>query len=112
MSVAQLKKLSLVGRLAEKTTALEYLQDLGCMHLVPLSPPAAEPEKAATREAAQAYKALRFLADVAEPRWKRLICHGRSSQSTRGLSISLSCRLKSLPQICFLSAGPMSVRCR
>ena len=68
MSIARLKKLSLIGKLETKTAILEHLQSQGCMHLVPLAPPPAEPEKAATREADDAYKALRFLADVAVPR--------------------------------------------
>lgn len=68
MSVAPLKKLTVIGRIADKGTALEALQALGCLHLIPLSPPPPEPETAASREAEDAYKALRFLNDVAEPR--------------------------------------------
>ncbi|WP_425084640.1 V-type ATP synthase subunit I [Ruegeria profundi] len=68
MSVARLKKLSLVGRAAQKIETLEALQALGCMHVLPLVPPPAEPEKVNERGAHEAYKALRFLTDVAEPR--------------------------------------------
>ncbi|WP_170409128.1 V-type ATP synthase subunit I [Ruegeria atlantica] len=68
MSVARLKKLSLVGRVSQKTATLEALQDLGCMHVLPLAPPPAEPEKISERSARDAYKALRFLNDVSEPR--------------------------------------------
>ncbi|WP_170397553.1 V-type ATP synthase subunit I [Ruegeria arenilitoris] len=68
MSVARLKKLSLVGRAGQKTETLEALQELGCMHVLPLAPPPAEPEKISERGARNAYKALRFLTDVPEPR--------------------------------------------
>ncbi len=68
MSVARLKKLSLVGRAAQKTATLEALQNLGCMHVLPLVAPPAEPEKVSERGAREAYKALRFLTDVPEPR--------------------------------------------
>lgn len=68
MSVARLKKLSLVGRAAQKTETLEALQELGCMHVLPLVPLPAEPEKVSERGARNAYKALRFLTDVPEPR--------------------------------------------
>ncbi|MES0827694.1 V-type ATP synthase subunit I [Ruegeria sp. SCP11] len=68
MSVARLKKLSLVGRAAQKTETLEALQELGCMHVLPLAPPPAEPEKISERGARDAYKTLRFLTDVPELR--------------------------------------------
>ena len=68
MSVARLKKLSLIGRAAQKTETLAALQDLGCMHVLPLAPLPSEPEKISERGAHDAYKALRFLNDVAEPR--------------------------------------------
>ncbi|WP_171122724.1 V-type ATP synthase subunit I [Ruegeria sp. HKCCA4707] len=68
MSVARLKKLSLVGPAARKGDTLEALQELGCMHVLPLAPPPSEPEKISERGARNAYKALRFLTDVPEPR--------------------------------------------
>ncbi|NOD63774.1 MULTISPECIES: V-type ATP synthase subunit I [unclassified Ruegeria] len=68
MSVARLKKMSLVGPAAHKADTLEALQDLGCMHVLPLVPPPNEPEKISERGAREAYKALRFLAEVPEPR--------------------------------------------
>lgn len=68
MSIARLKKVSLCGLLKEKHDLLEALQDLGCMHLLPLRPPPAEVEKVATPRAEGAYKALRFLSDVAAKR--------------------------------------------
>ncbi|WP_171236427.1 V-type ATP synthase subunit I [Ruegeria sp. HKCCA6837] len=68
MSVARLKKMSLIGPAAQKSDTLEALQDLGCMHVLPLVPPPNEPEKISERGAREAYKALRFLAEVPEPR--------------------------------------------
>ena len=68
MSIARLKKVTLCGLLDEKHDILEGLQRLGCMHLVPLRPPPAEIEKVAPGTAASAYKALRFLTDVADKR--------------------------------------------
>ncbi|WP_299868691.1 V-type ATP synthase subunit I [uncultured Hoeflea sp.] len=68
MSVAKLKKLSLVGRIAEKDGALARLQTLGAMHLVQLSPKETHPEKIVSREAEEAYKALHFLSAVPKPR--------------------------------------------
>ncbi|XWN31121.1 MAG: V-type ATP synthase subunit I [Devosia sp.] len=68
MSIARLKKVTLAGEIAHKPATLSHLQDLGCMHLVPLAEHPAEPEKAASREAGDAYKALHFLAEVAGDR--------------------------------------------
>lgn len=68
MTVARLKKMSLVGPAAHKGDTLSALQDLGCMHVLPLAPPPDEPEKIRDRTAREAYKALRFLADVSDPR--------------------------------------------
>ncbi|WP_050602716.1 V-type ATP synthase subunit I [Ruegeria sp. 6PALISEP08] len=68
MSVARLKKMSLVGPATHKADTLEALQDLGCMHVLPLVPPPNEPEKISERGAREAYKALRFLTEVPEPR--------------------------------------------
>ncbi|WP_170759134.1 V-type ATP synthase subunit I [Ruegeria lacuscaerulensis] len=68
MSIARLKKLSLVGLAAQKAGTLVALQELGCMHVLPLAPPPSEPEKISERGARDAYKALRFLNNVADPR--------------------------------------------
>ncbi|MFG5380080.1 V-type ATP synthase subunit I [Yoonia sp. R2-816] len=64
MSISPLKKVTLVGLAQQKTATLSYLQDLGCMHLVPLSEPPAHAEDAKQRNAEDAYKALHFLAAV------------------------------------------------
>ncbi|KIC47418.1 hypothetical protein RA28_07270 [Ruegeria sp. ANG-S4] len=68
MTIARLKKMSLVGPADQKAATLEALQDLGCMHVLPLAPPPSEPEKISERGAKDAYKALRFLAEVPDPR--------------------------------------------
>ena len=68
MSIASLKKVTLCGLLKEKRAVLESLQDLGCMHLLPLRPPPTEIEKIASPRADDAYKVLRFLNDMP---WKR-----------------------------------------
>ncbi|MCL6285774.1 hypothetical protein M3P21_19810 [Ruegeria sp. 2012CJ41-6] len=64
MSIARLKKISVIGRAADKDATLAQLQDLGAMHILPLSPPETQVEKKVSREAEDAYKALRFLAVV------------------------------------------------
>ncbi|MEM7614066.1 MAG: V-type ATP synthase subunit I, partial [Pseudomonadota bacterium] len=68
MSVAPVKKLSLVGRKADRDCALARLQDLGVMHLLPVSPVETHPEKVVGRAAEDAYRALRFLSVVPNPR--------------------------------------------
>lgn len=71
MSVEPLKKITLAGRLERKEAVLARLQALGCVHILPLRAASVEPEKAATREAENAYKALRFLSPL-EGRRKQL----------------------------------------
>ncbi|MEO1105569.1 MAG: V-type ATP synthase subunit I, partial [Pseudomonadota bacterium] len=68
MSVAELKKVTLAGKIGEKAETLSHLQTLGCMHIVPIAEKEVEPEKAASRDAEDAYKALRFLAELAGER--------------------------------------------
>lgn len=68
MSIVALKKVTLCGLLKEKTDLLSALQDLGCLHLEPLRPAPAEPEKTASPRAEQAYKALKFLSDMPDKR--------------------------------------------
>ncbi|MEM8597302.1 MAG: V-type ATP synthase subunit I [Pseudomonadota bacterium] len=68
MSIAALKKLTLIGPAAEHDATLAGLQEAGVMHLLPLNPGEAEPEDRVDREAEEAYKALRFLAVVPKPR--------------------------------------------
>lgn len=68
MTIVALKKVTLCGLLKEKKDLLSDLQALGCVHLKPLRPAPSEPEKAASPRAEQAYKALRFLADMSNKR--------------------------------------------
>lgn len=68
MSIARLKKVTLCGLVKEKRKFLQGLQDLGCMHLIPLRPPPAEAEKAVSPKADAAYKALRFLTNGPQKR--------------------------------------------
>ena len=68
MSIARLKKITLCGLLKEKERVLNGLQDLGCMHLLPLRPAPAEVENVASPRAESAYKALRFLTELPEKR--------------------------------------------
>jgi len=68
MSIVRVKKISLFGLLTQKQEILAGLQDLGCLHLLPLRPPPAKVEKTASARAEAAYKALRFLKDVRNKR--------------------------------------------
>lgn len=68
MSISPLKKLTVVGPTAAHDATLSRLQDMGVMHILPLSPPETQPEKIVDREAEEAYKALRFLAVLPRPR--------------------------------------------
>ncbi|NIA71347.1 V-type ATP synthase subunit I [Pelagibius litoralis] len=68
MTILRLKKITLCGLLREKRGLLEGLQDLGCMHLLPLRPRPAEVEKVASPRAEAAFKALRFLSDMPQKR--------------------------------------------
>ncbi|MFC3616773.1 V-type ATP synthase subunit I [Lutimaribacter marinistellae] len=68
MTIARLKKLTVVGPASSEADAMEALQDLGCMHLVPLAPPPEQPEDAKGREAKDAYTALRFLTVIPDQR--------------------------------------------
>ena len=61
MSIAALKKVSICGLIAEKKEVLDGLQGLGCLHLLSLREPLAEPEKAAPEHPENTYRALKFL---------------------------------------------------
>lgn len=67
MSIARLSKVTLVGLIAEKQPVLDGLQDLGCIHLLPL---AAAEEGEAVSISPEAREALRWL-DQAKPRRKQ-----------------------------------------
>lgn len=64
MTIVALKKVTLCGLLKEKRDLLSGLQDIGCLHLTALRPAPAEPEKATSARAEEAYKALKFLSDM------------------------------------------------
>lgn len=61
MSIVALKKLTLFGVIKDKTSTLASLQELGCLHIVPLVPPPKEVEDIVPAQADRAHKAIRFL---------------------------------------------------
>jgi V/A-type H+-transporting ATPase subunit I len=63
VSIELLKRVSLVGSLAQKHAAMDRLQALGCMHLVPLVAQPSEPEQRLPLRAEDTRKALRYLVD-------------------------------------------------
>lgn len=63
MSIVTLKKITLCGLLADKPTAMNELQGLGCIHLLSLRPTPREPENQPSGRADAAYQALRWLRD-------------------------------------------------
>lgn len=66
MSIVSLYKVTLVGHLDDKDAVLTGLQELGCLHLIPLTP---EGEAAAeTGPSKEAREALRFLASTPQRR--------------------------------------------
>jgi V/A-type H+-transporting ATPase subunit I len=64
MSIAVMKKVALIGAAPDKSRALTELQELGCMHLVPLAPEAATTAELTTSAARPAHEALRYLLDA------------------------------------------------
>ncbi|MEY6434148.1 V-type ATPase 116kDa subunit family protein [Thioalkalicoccus limnaeus] len=68
MSIQQLNRVTLAGLAGEKGLVLERLQDLGCLHLIPLRPAPREPEKEPAEHAIEALQALRHLRDARERR--------------------------------------------
>jgi V/A-type H+-transporting ATPase subunit I len=68
MSIIRLHKLTLVGMAREKGEVLERLQELGCMHLLPLKAETRTPEELPPERAEHARKALRYLMEVPEKR--------------------------------------------
>jgi len=68
MSIIPLKKITICGLFNEKVKILNELQALGCLHLIPLREPLAEPEKALPVRPEDTLKALRFLIDCPNKR--------------------------------------------
>lgn len=64
MSIAAMKKVALIGAARDKGRALEELQELGCMHLVPLEGAQTSPDELYTSAARRAREALRHLLDA------------------------------------------------
>jgi len=64
MSIAKMTKVVLLGTAADKARALEELQDLGCMHIIPLAPEATATEELTSSAARRAKEALRYLLDA------------------------------------------------
>jgi len=64
MTIVPLNKITVLGLAKEKAETLVALQDVGCMHLIALTPPSDEPEKEASPKAQNAKRALKYLADV------------------------------------------------
>ena len=64
MSIATMKKISLVGAVADKPGVLGRLQELGCMHLVPFQAENTSDDEAQPSGSKQAMAALRYLLDA------------------------------------------------
>lgn len=59
-----MKKVALIGAAPDKARALEELQELGCMHLVPFMPDASSADELPSSAARRAREALRYLLDA------------------------------------------------
>ncbi|MBK1704325.1 V-type ATP synthase subunit I [Halochromatium glycolicum] len=68
MSIQNLNRLTIAGLTSDKHAVLNALQDLGCLHLIPLRPAPREPEKEPTGHAVETVQALRYLQDVRDKR--------------------------------------------
>ncbi|MBL3619396.1 MAG: V-type ATP synthase subunit I, partial [gamma proteobacterium endosymbiont of Lamellibrachia anaximandri] len=69
MTILALRKVTLAGLAQDRKVMLSGLQRMGCLHLIPLRPKlAADPDRTSIAPAEEAYKALRWISDVAEKR--------------------------------------------
>jgi V/A-type H+/Na+-transporting ATPase subunit I len=68
MSIVPLYKATLFGMVDDKAAALEQIQALGCLHLVPLIPERRETERVISSQPVEAYKALRYLGNTRHKR--------------------------------------------
>jgi V/A-type H+/Na+-transporting ATPase subunit I len=68
VTIVAMRKVTLCGPVLDKEAVIEDLQRLGCVHLVPLAPLSKAPETLPPAHAVDAYKALRYLADVRDKR--------------------------------------------
>ena len=64
MTIARLSKVTVMGQLSQKEAMLSQLQELGCMHLIPLSSEASSQSAHGAEDAEQANQALRFLQET------------------------------------------------
>ncbi len=68
MSIVRLKRVTVIGRVEDKATLLDGLQDLGCLHVTPMTRAAVGSAAAAAPDGgtaiSNARKALKFLADA------------------------------------------------
>ena len=64
MSIVPLNKVTVFGLKVEREAILEGLQHLGCMHLIPLQPPAEESGFGVSDRYKDTQKALRYIMDV------------------------------------------------
>jgi V/A-type H+-transporting ATPase subunit I len=64
MSIVPLNKVTVFGLGVDRTPVLEGLQQLGCMHLIPLQPPPKTSEFAAPDAGEEVRQALRYIMDV------------------------------------------------
>ncbi len=90
MSIAALDKVTVVGHLHDKEQVLAGLQQLGCLHLIPLTPegePSAEP--GASREAKDA---LQFLASAPQKRRQVTDASGFQALEIEGRALDLQRR--------------------
>ena len=70
MSIITLNKVTVFGLGIDKTKVLEGLQRLGCLHLIPLQPPAQDTEFASSDRYEEARQALHHIMDVPRRRHK------------------------------------------
>ncbi|MBL4838577.1 MAG: hypothetical protein JKY34_13460 [Kordiimonadaceae bacterium] len=70
MTIAALKKVTLVGQIKDKKKILRELQCIGCMHLVSLRLALVEVEKIISPRAVATHEAMKFLSEVPQRRYQ------------------------------------------
>jgi V/A-type H+-transporting ATPase subunit I len=93
VSIAPVRRVTLVGHAAEKESVLEDLQALGCLHLLPLRL-AEESQKGSPRS--RAYEALHFLLSCPERRRQVTRQEGFDAQEVERRTLELQERLLDL----------------
>jgi len=94
MSICKLKKITICGLSKEKTSVLNALQDLGCLHLVSLKESVAESNKTLPEKPENSIKALKFLLDCPKKRHQVIEAKNQPVEQyvTRVLEIQQSIR--------------------